>query len=75
MATAITTPTQTSLEAQVLETVSALAEAEKALTEPLDNVVITPNLEDNTVTLSVSLPITIAASAGEITLTAVPYAI
>jgi hypothetical protein len=75
MATAIATPTQDSLEAQVFETLTALGAAEKALTEPLDNVSIVPDLEGDTITMSVTLPITIASVGGEMTIVPVPYAV
>lgn len=74
MATATATPTQDSLEAQLFEAASALAAIEKTLADPLNNVTIAPDLETDTVSVAVTLPIAVVNVGGQMTITAVPYA-
>lgn len=74
MADPITT-TATSLEAQLLEVAGAMQEAELALPEAErpDNVSIIPDVENGSISVSVTLAATFAATGGELTFTTTEY--
>ncbi|MFQ4134804.1 hypothetical protein PGN35_000630 [Nodosilinea sp. PGN35] len=75
MAAAIDT-NATTLEAQVLEVATALGELEKAQSTdnvPLNNVTIDTDLENNLVTITISLPVAIATTASGFSVAADPY--
>jgi hypothetical protein len=69
------TTTATSLPGQLLEVAAALQNAEKAstLTEQPDNISITPDTDNGTISISVSLPVELSAGVNKVSYTATDY--
>lgn len=66
----------TSLEAQLLEVATAANVKEKAQSTeetPLANITIDTDLENGSVTITASLPVTVAATATGFSVAATPY--
>ena len=72
MAAAITT-TASTLEGQALEILTAMQEAEAAVTDGENRVDIGVDIEAGQVDLSVSLPATLTSSGGAMTVAAAEY--
>lgn len=74
MSTPVTT-TATSLPGQLLEVAVALQAAEKAslLAEIPDNISITPDTDNGTISISVSLPVALSAGVNKVSYTATDY--